>query len=60
MSTKKDKSYRRITQKKMDASGRSIIYQYIDNLCNEPLRVRLHFLWFIIRKINPHTKKKVK
>ena len=60
MSQSKVKAYKRTVKHTMSKEYKKYIYDYIGNLCNEPLKVRLHFLWLILNKKNPHTGKKVK
>lgn len=59
MSQSKIKEYRRMIKRTAQGKYKGYIYDYIENLCREPLRVRLHFLWLILCKKNPHTGKKV-
>jgi len=58
MSQSKVKSYRRTVKHTMKNEYTKYMYDYIEKLCNQPLKTRLHFLWFILLKKNPHTGKK--
>lgn len=59
MSQSKLKLYRRAVKRSSQKNYNKYIYDYIEGLCREPLKVRLHYLWLIICKKNPHTGKKV-
>lgn len=59
MSQKIMKLSRKIGQKEFDKKARKAIFKYVNRLCKEPLKVRLHYAWRFVRGRNPHTNKKV-
>ena len=63
MSESKIKNYRRLIERTVNKDSkehyREFIFTHMDKLCREPLKIRMQFMWKVLRRINPHTGKKV-
>jgi hypothetical protein len=59
MSQSKIKTYKRMLKRENEKNYKRYIFEYVNRLCREPLRVKVSYMWMIFRSINPHTGEKV-